>query len=408
MQRIQHSTAYGSLPAGSATGTVGYFTEGAPASGVPRTVLTADFMNNIQEEIVGAVLESGQTLDAANRKQLASAIGTIGQRQNVLINSGFDIWQRGTSIGAGASGIKYLADRWAIVSVGSTFAASQQAFSVGQTDVPGDPVYFHRVVVTHSVAAGNYTRVWQRIEDVRTFAGKQVTVAFYAKADASKSIAISLAQSFGTGGSASVGSIGVNKLAITSSWARYTATFTVPSVTGKTIGAGSFLQFSIWFEAGSDNNATTNTLGQQSGTFDISNVLIVQGGIAPAYASVPYVAELAACQRYCEKSFDLATAPAQNAGLTGAARCLQIVGASAATKWLQSISFKASKRITPTVTLYNPSAANAQARNVTGSADCSSTTVTAYENSMTISYTSASGSALGNEVAVHWLAEAEL
>lgn len=408
MQRIRHATAYGSLPAASETGTIGYFTKGAPASGVPRTVVTEAWCNDVQEEIAQAVEESGQTLSATNRKQLASAIGTIGQRQNALINSGFDIWQRGTSIGSGASGIKYLADRWAIVSVGSTYAASQQAFSVGQTDVPGDPNYFHRVVVSHSVGAGNYTRVWQRIEDARTFAGKTVTLSFYAKADASKPVSISLAQSFGTGGSAAVGSIGVNKFTLTTSWARYSATFVVPSVTGKTIGPGSLLQMSIWFDAGSDNNATTNTLGQQSGTFDISNVKLELGSLLTGYVPVAYVEELAACQRYCEKSFDLATAPAQNAGLTGASRCLQIVGASTATKWLASVNFKVTKRVTPTITLYNPSATNAQARNVTGSADCSSTSVTPYENSMWISYTSAAGSALGNEVAVHWLAEAEL
>jgi hypothetical protein len=45
---------------------------------------------------------------------------------------------------------------------------------------------------------------------------------------------------------------------------------------------------------------------------------------------------------------------------------------------------------------------------VTGTSDCSSTTATATENGMTIAYTSASGSALGNEIALHWAAEAEL
>lgn len=408
MQRIRHATAIASLPAANESGTVGYFTKGAPASGVPRTVVTEAWANDVQEELANSVEESGQTLSATNRKQLASAIGTIGQRQNALINSGFDIWQRGTSIGAGASGTKFLADRWAIVSNGSTFAASQQAFSVGQTDVPGDPVYFHRVVVTSVTAAGNYCVLRQRIEDARTFAGKKCTIVVYAKADAAKPMAVSLTQSFGSGGSANVTGIGATKFNLTTTWAQFSVTTTVPSVTGKTIGAGSYLQLAIWFDAGSDRNSETGTLGQQSGTFDIAAAIVIQGNIVPTYTPIAYVNELAACQRYCEKSFDLATAPAQNAGLTGASRCLQVVGASTATKWMQSIAFKQTKRVTPTVTLYNPSAANAQARNVTGSADCASTSVTPYENSMWISYTSAAGSALGNEVAVHWLAEAEL
>jgi hypothetical protein len=408
MERNKHDTSATTRPAATSTGIAGHFHPGAPASGVPATIMTADWAEGVQEELMAVIEEAGLTASISDYTQLRQAVATLAKRSNLIINAGFDIWQRGTSLGAGQSGTKFLADRWAVVSNGSTFAASQQAFSVGQTAVPGEPVYYHRTVVTSVTAAGNYCRMRYRIEDVRTFAAGKATIVFWAKADAAKPMAISLSQGFGTGGSASVLAIGATKFNVTTSWAKYSATVTVPTVSGKTIGSKSFVQLDIWMDAGSDNNASTGTMGQQSGTFDVANVQIEPGSNAAPFEFVPLADELARCQRYYEKSFDLATAPAQNAGTSGASTCLQIVGASTATKWLTSIDFKAAKRTTPTVTLYNPSAANAQARNVTGSSDCASTTATATENGMTIAYTSASGSALGNEIALHWAAEAEL
>ena len=76
-------------------------------------------------------------------------------RKNVIINGNFDVWQRGTSLAAGAA-TRYLADRFATGSSGSTVAPSQQAFTLGQTTVPGEPAYFHRTVVASVAAAGNY------------------------------------------------------------------------------------------------------------------------------------------------------------------------------------------------------------------------------------------------------------
>ena len=59
-------------------------------------------------------------------------------RKNLFINGGFDVWQRGTSL-AGAT--SYLADRWFN---GTTETQSRQAFTVGQTEVGGNPTYYHR------------------------------------------------------------------------------------------------------------------------------------------------------------------------------------------------------------------------------------------------------------------------
>jgi hypothetical protein len=142
----------------------------------------------------------------------------------------------------------------------------------------------------------------QRIEDVRTFAGQQVTVSFWAKVDATKNISVELTQDFGTGGSPSavVTGIGVTKASIGTSWQKVTVTATVPSISGKTLGTdnNSFLNAVIWFDAGSDFNSRTDSLGQQSGTFEIAQVQIEPGSVATPFEQRPIGTELALCQRY--------------------------------------------------------------------------------------------------------------
>jgi hypothetical protein len=156
--------------------------------------------------------------------------------------------------------------------------------------------------VSSVAGASNFFLLTQRIEDVRTFAGQQATLSFWAKADASKNIAIEFFQTFGTGGSPSAGvdQIGTVKKALTTSWQKITQTVTIPSISGKTIGtddSGS-LRVLFWFDAGSNFNARTDTLGQQSGTFDIAQVQLEAGPVATPFERRPIGTELALCQRY--------------------------------------------------------------------------------------------------------------
>jgi hypothetical protein len=136
--------------------------------------------------------------------------------RNYVINGNFDYWQRGTSLASG-TGIRFLADRFATNSSGSTYTTAQQAFAAGQSEVPNNPRFFHRNVVSSVAGVDNFVGVFQKIEDARTLSNKQVTVSFWAKADATKPISIEFIQDFGTGGSFSspVFGIGVRKINIT-------------------------------------------------------------------------------------------------------------------------------------------------------------------------------------------------
>jgi hypothetical protein len=269
--------------------------------------------------------------------------GPLAGFRNAIINGNFDIWQRGTSF----TGQEYGADRWFLNRGGTTHTVTRQSFTVGQIAVPGEPTYFLRTVVSSVAGAGNYALIAQHVEDVRTFAGQQVTVSFWAKADATKNITVEMGQYFGTGGSpsASVDFIGTTKVSIGTTFQKVTVTATVPSISGKTLGTDSNHMFilRIWFDAGSNFNANTDSLGQQSGTFDIAQVQVEAGPVATPFERRPIGTELALCQRYYETS---GTSLFSQASLF---RGYVVSGAVYSVR----TNFKVEKRAAPTVTITN-------------------------------------------------------
>ena len=327
--------------------------------------------------------------------------GPLAGFRNAIINGNFDFWQRGTSF----TGNEYGADRWVHARLGTTQTATRQSFTVGQTAVPSEPTYFCRTVVTSVAGAGNFCNLIQRIEDVRIFAGQQVTISFWAKADATKNIAVDLAQDFGSGGSPSarVTDIGVTKISIGTNWQKVTVTATLPSISGKTLGTDNndYLQFDIWFDAGSNFNARTDTLGQQSGTFEIAQVQIEAGPVATTFERRPIGTELALCQRYYEKSYSISIVPgtaSSGPGVFGT-RC-------SSSNELGTISFKQSKRVNPSIILYNWSTgATGSWRDGSGATDKTVTAGSIGESSFAFDVTS---SVDGNQILGHWTASAEL
>lgn len=211
----------------------------------------------------------------------------ISGTRNRIINGNFDIWQRGTTSTVTTAGSNYLTDRYIWNTSGNTTTVSRQAFTVGQTDVPYEPTYFHRIQITAAVAA--QLSLEQRIEDVRTLAGQTATLSFYAKGAAGFTLNYSVAQNFGTGGSPSGGvSVGSGTVSLTTSWQKFTITFSVPSISGKTLGTNNdhFLQV-VWQMPASATN-----------TFDLAQVQLEAGTVATPFERRSYGQELALCQRY--------------------------------------------------------------------------------------------------------------
>lgn len=241
---------------------------------------------------------------AVTYSNLDTSVTAPLQGKNAIINSNFDFWQRGTSMGSPlAGGVTYMADRWAGTSTGTTYQTSRQAFTRGQTEVPGNPTYFHRAVIVSSAGAGNYAQLVQPIEFVSTFSGQNVTISFWAKADSAKPMSTSFLQFMSSGGgSSSHVRTPVGKVNLTSSWQKFTITKALPSIVGKTINGGDdSLRLEFWFDAGSTFNSDTYTLGQQSGTFDIAQVQVEVGTQATQFEYRTLHTEFALCQRYFQQ-----------------------------------------------------------------------------------------------------------
>jgi hypothetical protein len=223
----------------------------------------------------------------------ADALDTQPQlgRRNLIINGAMQVAQRGTSVtGVSSSGF-YTVDRWNTNSSGGTFNMSQEALPLGQTDIPSSFKNFMRFEVT---TGANYCGVLQQIEDVQTASDCTVTLSFYAKGsnpDGGK-IDFRLRPSFGNGGSTDDLSI-IKELVLTSEWTRYEYQFTLPSLSGYTVGTGSSIQL-FFYQPGADN-------GTGGWTLDITGVQLELGSVATPFEHRSYGEELALCQRYYQK-----------------------------------------------------------------------------------------------------------
>jgi hypothetical protein len=215
--------------------------------------------------------------------------GDYSAGKNKIINGDFGIWQRGTSITLSNGAFAYTADRFEVYtqfSAGSS-SFSQQTFTAGTAPVAGyEGTFFGRLTCG---STASYFDIAQKIESVRTFAGQTATLSFWAKASGSIVITPYLIQNFGSGGSSNVNTAG-STITLTTSWTRYTVTLSVPSISGKTIGAGNYLSALLAHTSGSLNSATIDTWGWQ----------VEAGNVATAFqtATGTIQGELAACQRY--------------------------------------------------------------------------------------------------------------
>jgi hypothetical protein len=233
---------------------------------------------------------------------VVSANGSaVALSPNYIINGAFDINQRGLS---STTSTGYGFDRWLTFNSGGTTTTSSQTFALGSCPLPGfDGNSYVRTAVTGQSASGDFAAVYQRVENVATGSGQVVTLSFYAKATSgTPTVAPTLEQSFGTGGSTSL-QIKGTPVTISTTWARYTATFTLPSLSGKTIGAGNYLTVWLFTSAGSGLPSYVTAPMIQNNTFDIWGVQLEAGSIATPFRrnSPNLQAELAACQRYFER-----------------------------------------------------------------------------------------------------------
>ena len=264
-----------------------------------------DDSNAIQNSIVDAkgdlVAASGADTPArlavgANGETLVADSSTStglryqsGYNGNGIINGGFDIWQRGTSI-ANTATYLYSADRW---QQGGSAAQTTSRQTSSLTGIQ----YCARVQRNSASTSTTVVAINVSMEsaDSYRFAGQTVTFSFYARAGANYSSASNVLSVYvqsgtGTDQNANSGYTGAAAIfgassTLTTSWQRFTYTAAVAS--SATEIAASFYYTPVGTAGANDY-------------FEVTGVQLELGSVATNFkrAGGTIQGELAACQRY--------------------------------------------------------------------------------------------------------------
>ena len=244
-----------------------------------------------------AVGANGTSLVADSSQTTGLGWQATPSASNPVINSAFQIWQRGTSIALAAStSATYVADRWC------TFTGANEA-SVVSRQATGDTTNLPNIQYClryqkNAGQTGTGTKAlvnsFETINSI-PFAGKTVTVSFYARAGAnfsSSALIVSLITGTGTDQNrASVAYTGEayaiqdSNKTLTTTWQRFTATGTI---------ASNATEMALYFYDGPTGTAGANDY------YELTGVQIDIGSVALPFRTTgtSYQQELALCQRY--------------------------------------------------------------------------------------------------------------
>ncbi|UQS15554.1 carbohydrate-binding protein CenC [Pseudomonas sp. HS6] len=385
----------------------GRFVDEDAIAGTPGSLIPASWGNSVTQEILGAITAAGLKPDEQQTDQLAQAIRQLAKpdplqqfpvqvyRRNVLINGGFDIWQRGpTNLGPNIGG--YVADRFRCDWNGSAgVAISQQGFAPGQTEVADEPQFFLRWQQTQVGAGATIHRISQAIESVRTLAGKTATVTFWARSDAARQLRVSVTQNFGTAGSESVEKT-VDVFQLGTSWKKYSASFRLPGIAGKMLGANNFVRLAF--------DLPLNVLQ----TVDLAQIQMEEGPVSTPFEYRPVAEELMLCQRYFEKSFATWLPVRANNGSNTCISTFTQAAPANSGQFAMTTGMLVQKRVLPTVVMYCPGNTSNQVWNQAVGPCTGSVLQGLTERAISFATVTPVGSLPGQTLQIEWTADAEL
>lgn len=289
--------------------------------------------------------------------QPSTIVSDVGR--NLIHNSMFNIAQRGT--GPWTTGAT--TDRWRLSSVLDTDSINLYPIDDNGRAQIGDEAAVRLLQNSFTGNAGATAQSFliQAMEGVRRFAGKTVIVSFWANSSTTLKLGINISQVFGTGGSPSTG-LWVNatgqQVTTTAIWTRYSVTFAIPSVTGKTLGTNGddYTGLAFFYTSGATNNAAAGNIGVQSGAINLWGVqleIAQPGQTQPTPLEKPDPElQLRQCQRFYQ---------------TGYQRFVvyQQAGSGSGTAWPLAVAMRAQ----PTVT-----------NNITTQTNCTGSSIGPYDN----------------------------
>jgi len=223
-------------------------------------------------------------------------------QENPILNSSFQIWQRGTSISY-SNNQAYSADRW-LAQLPGTGTVSRQV--TGDTTNLPNIQYCARVQRTSGQTTTSGHFLYQNFESINSipFTGKTVTYSFYARKGANYSAtsnALVANLYSGTGTDQNVLSTYTGFATVATTTATLTATWQRFSVTGTVATSATELSLGFSF-------TPTGTAGADD-YFEVTGVQLEVGSVATPFRtfSATIQGELAACQRYYQSygAYDL-------------------------------------------------------------------------------------------------------
>jgi hypothetical protein len=270
-------------------------------------VLTTPSISNIQakgdilvgtaDNTLGVITagSNGETLVADSSAATGlSWQGNYAAGKNVVINGGFDVWQRGTSFTGVASGT-YTTDRWK-----TTLTATGLSCNVTQdTSVPNSKSKYSIKVLqaTSATSVGEYeVRTAFETSQILPLCGSTTTLSFWYRSNLTGAHAARLYASPMTGGTdvsisftVSAANTWEKKVLNFSSFAGVTTASTAPTAEA----AGLSIGFNVF------GSASRSTLAAND-FFQVAQVQLEVGSVNTSFtrASGNISTELAACQRY--------------------------------------------------------------------------------------------------------------
>ena len=246
-----------------------------------------------------AVGNNGETLvaDSSTSTGLRYTGGTV--QANPVLNSAFQIAQRGTSVSVAASTQAYTLDRWQ-TATGANQACTIARVATGDTTNLPFIQYAMRYQRNSGQTGTSGQSTYQSMESVNSipFSGKTVTISVYARKGADYSATSSILQfnlANGTGTDQSIYSgftgqnnVSSNNMTLTTTWQRFTYTGTVPT---------NSTQLAIGFGFQFQGTAGANDY------FEVTGVQIDVGSVAlPFRTNAETIqGELSAAQRYYQR-----------------------------------------------------------------------------------------------------------
>lgn len=360
---------------------------------------------------------TGPTVSGTNDPTGISSINStfIGMGRNRLINGEMAIDQvNGGALSTFNANINaYFIDQW--VAHGQAADGVFTIQRVTTTPPTGFKFYQHTVVTTADASIGSGQRyyVWNAIEGtmVRDFllgsaSAVTFTLSFWVRSSLTGTFGGSFQNS--AGNRSYVFNYTINSA---NTWEKKTITL-VGDTTGTWIndtGLGLFLAFDLGSGSTFENTAgswvgsekfrssgNVQLIATNTATWDLTGVQVEIGPTATTFEYRSLFMEVALCQRYFEKSYDVdvavGTVTGFGQGYINKAGCQT----NTTTVNYGMTDFKVPKRVTPTLTLYNPSTGSS------GSIITRSTSGSDTNRSASISATGLNGAAVNQSVALDY------